>query len=293
MVELFINYLQYERNYSPLTLEKYVFCLQRFEEFFKKLSDGLTWQTVDSDVVRRWVEELMDDDEAPATVNAKLSALRSFYKFALSRKFVDKDPVHRIVGPKKDKMLPYFVREEDMDRLLDDVEWPQDFEGQRDRTIIMTFYNTGVRRAELIGLTDEAVDFSSCQLKVTGKRNKQRIIPFGQELADALRNYIKIRNEVFDHSPALFVDGKGCCMAPHQIERIVNRALAKVCSLKKKSPHVLRHSFATAMLNHDAGLESVQKLLGHASLATTEIYTHTTFEQLKRVYKNAHPRAEK
>ena len=161
MVKSFINYLQYERNYSPLTLEKYVFCLQRFEEFFKKLSDDLTWQTVDSDVIRRWVEELMDGGETSATVNAKLSALRSFYKFALSRKFVDKDPVHRIVGPKKDKMLPYFVREEDMDRLLDDIEWSQDYVGQRDRTILMTFYNTGIRRAELIGLTDEDVDFST------------------------------------------------------------------------------------------------------------------------------------
>jgi integrase/recombinase XerC len=202
------------------------------------------------------------------------------------------DPAHSVDGPKKDKPLPYFVKEKDMNRLLDEIEWGEGIEDVRARTIILFFYETGVRAAELINLDDSQVDFVNGQIKVTGKRNKQRIVPFGNELRETLKTYIAKRDEELPRQcDALFVDNKGMRMRYDQVRKVVCDSLGLVTTMKKRSPHVLRHSFATAMLNNDAGLESVQKLLGHESIATTEIYTHTTFEQLKKVYTNAHPRA--
>jgi integrase/recombinase XerC len=238
------------------------------------------------------MESMMDKGNNATSVNRRLSALRSFYRFALSHHLVDKDPVHEIVGPKKLKPLPQFLKESEMDRLLEPDMWNSSYESVRARTIIITFYETGIRLSELIGLDDSSVDFENYQLKVTGKRNKQRIIPFGDELYEALADYINLRNEKIDRlSDALFLTSKGRRMTSNQVREEVKINLSKVCTLKKRSPHVLRHTFATAMLNHQAGLESVKKLLGHESLSTTEIYTHTTFEQLKREYANAHPRA--
>ena len=205
---------------------------------------------------------------------------------------MDKDPVHGITGPKKGKSLPQFLKEKEMDRLLEREYWTRSFEDVRDRAIIMTFYETGIRLSELTGLDDKMVNFAEYQLKVTGKRNKQRIVPFGEELCTTLRDYMESRDrEVGRLSEALFVTDEGQRMSASLVRERVKRSLSKVCTLKKRSPHVLRHTFATAMLNHKAGIESVKKLLGHESLSTTEIYTHTTFEQLKREYSIAHPRA--
>ena len=235
----------------------------------------------------------MDKGDMASTVNRSLSAVRSFFRFALSRKLVEHDPSHVVKGPKKQKPLPQFVRENEMNRLLDIKEmWGVEYEDIRARTIILLFYSTGMRLAELIGLDSHDVDFVSRQLKVTGKRNKQRIIPFGDEVEAALREYIQLRDKlVGEETEALFTSEKGCRVSRSQVGALVKKHLSQVTTLKKRSPHVLRHSFATAMLNNGAGLESVRKLLGHESVATTEIYTHTTFEQLKKVYKDAHPRA--
>ena len=235
----------------------------------------------------------MDKGDMASTVNNCLSAVRSFFRFALSRKLVDRDPAHNVKGPKKQKPLPQFVREEEMDRLIDLPEmWGDSYQDLRARTIIILFYETGIRLSELMGLDDADVDFLNGQMKVTGKRNKQRIVPFGKELSEVLTEYIRQRNaQAPQLEPALFLNDKGYRITKSQVEKIVKRGLTQVTTLKKRSPHVLRHSFATAMLNNGAGLESVRQLLGHESVATTEIYTHTTFEQLKRVYENAHPRA--
>ena len=198
----------------------------------------------------------------------------------------------KIVGLKKKKPLPSFVREKDMNRLLDGLSFDEGFEGCRDRTILEMFYATGMRLSELLGLNDVDVDLSARLIKVTGKRNKQRLIPFGDELAEDLLIYIKVRDDAFpDGVEAFFIRKNGKRMYPMQVYRIVKRNLSKVVALKKKSPHVLRHTFATAMLNDNAELRAVQALLGHESLATTEVYTHTTFEELKKVYEQAHPRA--
>ena len=292
MINEFLNYLKFERNRSDLTIKNYGEDLRAFKEFYGNLDGCHSWKSVDSDIIRDWMESMMDKGNNATSINRRLSALRSFYRFALTRKLVDKDPVHGVTGPKKGRPLPQFLKENEMDRLLDAESWMDSFEDVRDRTVIMAFYETGIRLSELIGLDDSMVDFSNRQLKVTGKRNKQRVIPFGEELLAMLRDYMKCRDkEVNRLSDALFVTAKGQRMTSSQVREAVRKNLLKVCTLKKRTPHVLRHTFATAMLNNKAGIESVKKLLGHESLSTTEIYTHTTFEQLKREYYSAHPRA--
>jgi len=293
MIDDFLNYLRYERNRSDLTVRSYERSLKDFESYFKNRENHLSWESVDSDIIRDWMESMMDKGDMASSVNNRLSAVRSFFRFALSRGMVPMDPAHAVTGPKKQKPLPYFMREADMDRLLDQPQmWSDSYEDTRARTIIILFYETGIRLAELIGLNDQDVDFDQHQLKVTGKRNKQRIVPFGEELEQTLKEYIRMRDEQpLKLEPALLLNDKGHRFTRNQVDKIVKKHLSRVTTMKKRSPHVLRHSFATAMLNHGAGLESVRRLLGHESVATTEIYTHTTFEQLKKVYENAHPRA--
>jgi len=293
MIDQFLNYLRFERNRSPRTVQLYEENLRDFETYIREVDDCLSLQTADADVIRGWMERMMDEGKKPTTVNLALSAVRTFYRYALARKIVGKDPAHGVSGPKKAKPLPQFVRESEMDRLLDEKLSGDTYNNVRARTIILMFYSTGIRLAELVGLNDENVDLEQLQLKVTGKRDKQRIVPFGEELAQALQEYIGQRDarEVPRQSPALFLTDKGERVSRGLVQNLVRKHLSEVTTLKKRSPHVLRHSFATAMLNNGAGLESVKKLLGHESLNTTEIYTHTTFEQLKRVYNEAHPRA--
>ena len=292
MINQFLNYLRYERNRSAQTVQTYEEALNEFESYLILKDSGLSLATADTDLIRDWMESLMDKGNTASTINKKLSALRSFYLFALKRKLIEHDPARCVAGPKKMKPLPQFLREGEMDRLLDDLEWDDSFSHVRARTIILLFYEAGLRRSELVGLNDRDVDFSAGQLKVTGKRNKQRVIPFGGELAEELRHYMSVRDVQFgDAHEALFLNDKGERITGYQVYGIVRKCLSVVTSLKKRSPHVLRHTFATAMLNNGAGLEEIKNLLGHESVSTTEIYTHTTFEQLKRVYKVAHPRA--
>lgn len=293
MIEQFLNYLRFERNLSELTVFNYGEDLKSFEAYFRNVDNQLSWESVDSDVIRNWMESMMDKGNSATSINRRLSALRSFYRFALIRKFIALDPAHAVKGPKKSKPLPQFLRDNEMDELIDgDVVCGDSFKDVRARTILILFYESGMRLSELVGLDDTDVDFLNRQLKVTGKRNKQRVIPFGEELEETLRTYISTRDEnVFRKDTALFVTEKGKRMNADQVRYQVKKNVSKVSTLKKRTPHVLRHTFATTMLNHGAGIESVKKLLGHQSLETTEKYTHTTFEQLKRVYEKAHPRA--
>ena len=291
-VDKFLDYLSSELNRSQQTVESYRNDLKHFEKFAKDLSDSFSWETVDSDMVRDWMESMMDKGNSAATVSRRLSALKTFYRFALARRYVESDPVYSIKGPKKEKPLPQFVKESEMDELLDRQAWGDDYNNVRARTIIILFYETGMRLSELVNLDDKDVNFVTSEIKITGKGNKQRIVPFGDELKNTLLEFRRLRDASVEvKTPALVVSDKGTRMSPSKVQNIVRSNLSRVCSLKKKSPHVLRHSFATAMLNHHVGLENLKKLLGHARLSTTEIYTHTTFEQLKRVYNEAHPRA--
>lgn len=292
MIKKFLNYLQLERNYSPLTVKSYGDDLESFELYFKNLDTHLSWEFVDSDIIRGWMESMMDKGNNAASINRRLSALHSFYRFALSRKLLSSDPAHTVTGPKKEKPLPQFLKEKEMDELLSSEMWKDDYKDVCARTILITFYETGIRLSELVGLDDDSIDFVNKELKVTGKRNKQRFIPFGNGLENALRDYINVRDShVARLSNALFTTEKGARVSKSQVQYVVKKHLSRVSTLKKRTPHVLRHTFATAMMNHQAGIESVKKLLGHQSLTTTEVYTHTTFEQLKREYKSAHPRA--
>lgn len=291
--ESFLEYLFDERRYSEHTVCGYGLDLSKFEEYLKGVDEDLDLMHVDADLVRGWIVSLMEQGYTSTSVNRKLSSLRSFYRYLLRKHVILVDPMLKVIGPKKKKPLPVFVKEAEMDHLLDDTDFGEGFLGMRDRVILEMFYETGVRRSELIGLNDADVDFSSCVIKVTGKRNKQRLIPFGEGLERDLRAYLSVRDENISkrESDAFFVRKDGRRLSPGMVYLLVKRNLAKVVTLKKKSPHVLRHTFATSMLNHQAELGAVKELLGHESLSTTEVYTHTTFEELKKVYEQAHPRA--
>lgn len=295
-IEPFLAYLESECHRSRLTVETYRVCLTQFEQYLQGLDEELSWDSADQDVVRDWMVGLMEQGENPRTICKKLSALKTFYRYLLQRGMVGKDPIHTLQGPKTGKLLPQFVREQEMNRLLDGDYFGDDIEGMRDRLVLLTLYSTGIRRSELVGMDWKDVDFSVRQLKVTGKRNKQRVIPFGEELSRALHDY---RDKCREHGVgsiaegAVFVNLKtGARLTVNKIYEIVHRNLSHVTTLAKRSPHVLRHSFATAMLNNGANLQSVKELLGHENLATTEVYTHMTFEELKRMYNQAHPRAK-
>lgn len=288
----FLDYLQYERNYSEETIKSYREDLRQFEEFAREEIGGSAPSEVKAELIREWIVSLMDRGYTSTSINRKLSSLRSFYKYLLKKGIVTVNPLQKVTGPKNRKPLPTFLKESEMDKLLDETDFGEGFKGCRDHLIVGVFYATGIRLSELIGLDDKDVDFASSLIKVTGKRNKQRLIPFDEELKLAMAEYIDIRNEAVPvRTCAFFVRENGERLSRNIVENLVKRNLSKVVTVKKRSPHVLRHTFATTMLNNNAELGAIKELLGHESLTTTEVYTHTTFEELKKVYNQAHPRA--
>jgi len=292
LIESFLQYLQYEKNYSSHTVESYKNDLLQFKDFiFGK--DELVISEITTVDVRRWVVSLMGGGYSPRSVNRKLSSLKSFFKYLQRNNRVDSNPARQVNGPKTNKALPHFVRDLEMEKLFSQWEDEETFEGIRDKTILDVFYSTGMRCSELTGLKDEDIDFGACLIKVRGKRNKERLIPFSDKLADNLHTYIKARDKEFESrmSSRLFLQVSGKALNTHIAYRIVNKRLSEIPNLSKKSPHVLRHTFATSMMNNGADLNAVKELLGHASLSSTEVYTHTTFEELKKTYHQAHPRA--
>jgi|AGTN01.1.fsa_nt_gi Site-specific recombinase XerD len=293
--EKFIKYLRYEKNYSSQTEISYLNDLTQFEEFIIEECGEFDPASIDSDLIRIWISRLMEQGLKARSVNRKLSALKSFFRYLKKNEAIRLNPAEPVSGPKAAKRLPAFVNDKDLSRILDDtLIYSDDFSGHRDRFLMELLYVTGMRRAELIALKDTDIDFSVCTLRVTGKRNKQRIIPFSDETKEKLKKYIEIRDiEVENKSPFLFVKKDGGPLYPKLVYNIIHNHLSSISTLSKKSPHVLRHSFATEMLNNGAGINAVKELLGHSSLASTEVYTHVTFEELKKAYHNAHPRAKK
>jgi integrase/recombinase XerC len=290
-VESFIEHLKCEKNYSPHTVESYTNDLEQFKDFVCGGSP-IDPHDIDAIWVRRWMVNLMDNGYSPLSVKRKLSTLKSYFKYLCINKYLETSPLRLIQGPKSGKPLPSFVNDIDMSKLLDDSNYGDTFEDERDRAILDMFYTTGVRCAELAGLKNNDVDFGLHTIKVTGKRNKQRIIPFAATLETTLRSYLNKRNsEIEMQTDAFFVRKDGCKLSNSVIYGIVHRRLSSIQNLKKRSPHVLRHTFATSMLNNGADLNAVKELLGHASLSSTEIYTHTSFGELKKIYQQAHPRA--
>ena len=294
LIDSFLDYLRYERNYSNYTIEAYSKDLRQFEEYVKLNKESVFVPgDVDADLVRSWIVSLMDEKISPVSVNRKLSSLKSFFKFLMKQGSISVNPLRLITGPKTKKPLPYFVRDKEMELLLDGDGFDEDFEGVRDRLILEMLYDTGIRRSELIGIQDSDVDFGAMQIRVTGKRNKQRLIPFAEGLKNLIQAYTEVRNrEVGSESGWFFVRKNGEQLSAGIVYTIVKKKLSEIPTLAKRSPHVLRHSFATSMLNNGAELNAVKEILGHSSLASTSVYTHTTFEELKKVY-HAHPRAKK
>ena len=294
LIDSFLDYLRYERNYSNYTIEAYSKDLRQFEEYVKMNKDNrFVPEEVDADLVRCWIVSLMDEKISPVSVNRKLSSLKSFFKFLMKQGSISVNPLRLITGPKTKKPLPYFVRDKEMELLLDGDGFDEDFEGVRNRLILEMLYDTGIRRSELIGIHDSDVDCETMQIRVTGKRNKQRLIPFAEGLKNLIQAYTEVRNrEVGLESGWFFVRKNGEQLSAGIVYNIVKKKLSEIPTLAKRSPHVLRHSFATSMLNNGAELNAVKELLGHSSLASTSVYTHTTFEELKKVY-HAHPRAKK
>lgn len=292
IIDRFLEYLQYERNYSTHTVLSYKKDLSQFADYVVGEQGEFRYDQIDSDIIRSWIVSLMEEKLTPATVKRKLSALRSFYRFLLKQGLVSRNPLLNISGPKSSKKIPQFVKESEMDFLLDEDESEETpFVEMRNRAILHLFYATGIRRAELLALRDVDIDYYANVIKVTGKRNKQRLIPMGEELRQVLMAYQEERDvRVGCGDGHLFVRETGEEMYPMLLYRIVKSRLAGA-NLSKRSPHVLRHTFATSMLNHGAQLNAVKELLGHSSLSSTEVYTHTTFEELKRTYNSAHPRA--
>jgi len=294
LIDSFLDYLRYERNYSNYTIEAYSKDLRQFEEYVKVNKDNrFAPGEVDADLVRCWIVSLMDEKISPVSVNRKLSSLKSFFKFLMKQGNISVNPLRLITGPKTKKPLPYFVRDKEMELLLDGDGFDEDFEGVRDRLILEMLYDTGIRRSELTGIRNSDVDCETMQVRVTGKRNKQRLIPFAEGLKNLIQAYTEVRNrEVGSESGWFFVRKNGEQLSAGIVYNIVKKKLSEIPTLAKRSPHVLRHSFATSMLNNGAELNAVKELLGHSSLASTSVYTHTTFEELKKVY-HAHPRAKK
>ena len=301
LVDEFLSYWQYERNCSLLTVDAYRRDLLQFILYLRETDENITFpEDVDADLVRRWIFSLMekggkDGKGFKATsVNRKLSSLKSFFKYLMKQKRISADPMRLVTGPKAKKPLPYFVKDKDMEMLLDSHEGDgeKDFISMRDNLIVEMLYDTGMRRAELINLRDADVDFERMQIKVTGKRNKQRLIPFAERLKDLMWQYIQVRNQEIGASEYFFICPNGEQISSYIVYKVVKGRLSEVPTLAKRSPHVLRHSFATSMLNNGAELNAVKDLLGHSSLASTSVYTHTSFEELKKVY-HAHPRAKK
>lgn len=291
-IDAFIEFLRAERNYSLHTIRAYRIDLRSFEEYLSKTDVALTLLDVDSDIVRGWMSFLVDAGKSPNSVNRKLSTLRTFYEFMCDEGEITQNPLSGLGGPKRRKVLPVFLKESDMNTVVDEDEYDNSFMDIRDRAILLAFYDTGIRLSELVGLNVSDVDFSNKQLKVFGKRRRERVVPFVDELAEELSAYMLERTAVARAGEkALFVSRRGRRLSPSQVYRVVHMRLNEVVKVEKKSPHVLRHTYATGMLNNDAELGAVKELLGHKRLATTEIYTHLTFEELKHYYKKAHPRA--
>lgn len=288
MIQHFLDYIAIERKYSPRTVEAYRDDLREFCGFLGWEPEDFDPEQVAEDDVKMWMLDLLEEHkQSPRSVKRKLSALRSFYKFLLRQGKVSKDITARVIPPKADKPLPVFFREEEMRAALRQNDGMKD--SLRDDLIISLLYQTGMRQAELLGLTDADFDLTQGQVRIFGKRRKERIVPIGDKLIAQIKEYMEAREEeVRGLEGNQFFPG----LTKNTLYNVVRTRMGEVSTLKKHSPHVLRHTFATAMLDNGADIRTIQELLGHASLSTTQVYTHTTFEQIKRVYMSTHPRAK-
>ncbi len=293
MIETFLKYVQYEKRMSRNTVIAYANDLQQLQQFLATHHSHPDIATASYPMVRAWIIALVESGLEPPSVNRKIACLRTFYKFLMKQEVIDKDPMTKISALKTRKKLPAFMKEGDMVNLLDNQTFPETFEGKRDQLILEMFYSTGIRLSELISLKEKSIDLADRTIKVLGKRNKERVIPFPAGLVLLIKNYLSIRNrevEMKDHGN-LFVRKSGEACYPMMIYKIVRKYLDHFGAMEKRSPHVLRHTYATHLLNKGADLNAVKDLLGHTSLAATQVYTHNSMEKLKKIFEQAHPKA--
>lgn len=291
--EAFLNYLQFEKRYSVNTLRSYRNDLNQFCSFCLGLGVEINVSSMDDRLIRRWIVHLMERGMSSRSVNRKITALKSYFRYLLREGLIEKNPMDKVLNPKMSKRLPHFIEEDCMKILLEEYDFGIDFSGIRNKLIIEMLYITGMRLSELINLTTGDVNLYELTIRVTGKRNKERIIPFHQAYVVVIKDYIEQKDKTFpnpDHD-YLFVTDKGKKLYEKFVYRVVNKYLRFVTTMEKRSPHVLRHTFATHMLNKGADLNAIKEILGHANLSATQVYTHNTFEKLKAIYNQAHPRA--
>ena len=291
--ESFLQYLKTEKRYSPHTVRSYLNDLDQFFSFQSARQNPTEPGQISSYDIRSWIVSMLDSGYSPVSIHRKISCLRVFYRYLRKEGIVKNDPLDKVVLPKVKKRLPAFVDEKSLDFLLDDFDFGDDFSGIRNRTVIEMLYQTGMRRSELTGLKDSDVDLQGASVRVTGKRNKQRIIPLLPSFTITLGNYLKAKMDHLGDAAGewFFVSDRGNKLYDKYVYNVVRKYLSMVTTIEKKSPHILRHTFATHMLNRGADLNSIKEFLGHANLSATQIYTHNTFEKLRKIYKPAHPRA--
>jgi len=289
---LFFEYLQHEKKVSAHTLRAYQNDLKQFISFINIVEEDFLVSEINYQHIRGWIGNLLDNKLATQSVNRKLSSLKTFFKFLMTQKVIEFNPMSKITGPKNSKRLPVFVEEHQMEQLFSEIKFEEGFVGIRDKLILDVLYQTGLRRSELTHLTEANTNILSGTLKVLGKRNKERILPISFSLKCNLDAYLKVKQELNLQNMMLLVNEKGNPLTENALYLIVKKYLSQITTIQKKSPHVLRHTFATHLLNNGASILAVKNLLGHASLSATQIYTHTTIEVLKNSYKKAHPRGD-
>ncbi|MGI8951082.1 MAG: site-specific tyrosine recombinase/integron integrase [Chitinophagaceae bacterium] len=290
-IQSFLNYLQFEKRYSQHTIVSYQNDLEQFFAFLQGQFSSTSLEKISASFIRSWLAELKQEKISSKTINRKISSLKSFFKYLLKQGIIAETPMTTIVSPKINKRLPSFIEQKDMETLFEHVEFTDDDKGRTDRLIISLFYNTGMRLSELINLKKTQIDFANNQIKVLGKGNKERIIPLSQKLLQELKMHISEKPAELKEINNVFINKKGKPLYQKYVYNLVKENLSKVTTTKKKGPHILRHTFATHLMNNGADLNAVKELLGHSSLAATQIYTHNTIEKLKEVYKKAHPKA--